>query len=109
MLRIALVLLILGLPAAAAPARPAAVLPLDEIVRIVTERYQGRLLAARFDAPQPFEFALGADLIHELTLISPQGNIILIRLDAVSGRVLDVRGRDLIAARRPAAPSTPPQ
>ncbi|WBU57753.1 PepSY domain-containing protein [Paracoccus sediminicola] len=101
MLRIVLTWLALSLPLAAEPPRQPLPLPLHDVVTIIAARYEGRLLAARLDPPDPFEYALGTDLVHELTLISPQRNVIRIRLDAMTGRVLDVRGRGLIAARVP--------
>ncbi|MFD1795684.1 hypothetical protein FQV27_04095 [Paracoccus aurantiacus] len=99
MIRAALLCLLLTTPLAAQPKRPAALLPFHEVVKIVASRFEGRLLAVRIDQPRPFELALGSDLVQELTLLSPQGNIILLRIDAVSGKVLDVRGRGINAAR----------
>lgn len=101
MMRIALVLLMVSTAALAQPGTAPKLLPLHELVKIIGERFQGRLLRARIDSPAPFEFALGADAVQELTLISPQGNIIIIRIDGASGRVLDVRGRGLTQARVP--------
>lgn len=103
MLRTALVFLLIPCILMADPGPEPKPLPLHEVVKIVGERFQGRLLGARIDRPEPYEFALGADSIHELVLLSPQGNIIRLRLDAVTGRVLDVRGRGLTAARVPPA------
>lgn len=99
MIRIALLLLALTAPALADPARPPPLMPLHEAVKIVTARFDARLLAAKLDDPRPFEFALGAEVVQELTLISRQGNILLVRLDGVTGKVLEVRGRGLTKAR----------
>lgn len=101
MFRAALVFLLIPFALLADPVTMPEALPLHEVVKIVTERFQGRLLAARFDRPQPYEFALGADSIQELVLLSPQGNILRLRLDAETGRILDVRGRGLTQARVP--------
>ncbi|WBU61160.1 hypothetical protein [Paracoccus albus] len=101
MIRAALILLLIPIAALCAPAKPPELLPLHEVVKIVGERFQGRLLAARVDSPAPYEFALGSDSIQELVLLSKQGNIIIIRLDGETGRILDVRGRGLNAARVP--------
>lgn len=99
MIRIAVLLLALATPLAADPAQQPALMPLHEAVKIVAKRFDGRLLAARLDQPRPYEFALGAEVVQELRLLSPQGNILLIRLDGVTGRVLEVRGRGLTKAR----------
>ncbi|MBA4489653.1 hypothetical protein [Paracoccus sp. S1E-3] len=99
MFRITVLLLAFATPLAAEPARPAPLMPFYALVKIVAQRFDGRLLAARLDAPRPYEFALGAEVVQQLTLLSPQGNVLLIRLDGVTGRVLDVRGRGLTAAR----------
>ena len=99
MIRAALLLLALASPLAAEPAGRDALMPLHEAVKIVAQRFDGRLLAARVDKPRPYEFALGAEAVQQLTLLSPQGNILLIRLDGVTGKVLEVRGRGLTAAR----------
>ena len=101
MIRAALIFLLIPIAGLCAPAKQPDLLPLHEVVKIVGERFQGRLLAARVDSPQPYEFALGSDSIHELVLLSKQRNIIIIRLDSETGRVLDVRGRGLNAARVP--------
>lgn len=99
MIRAALLLLALASPLAAQPPGGEALMPLHEAVKTVAQRFDGRLLAARVDKPRPYEFALGAEVVQQLTLLSPQGNILLIRLDGVTGKVLEVRGRGLTAAR----------
>ncbi len=99
MFRAALVFLLIPSALMADHAAVPREMPLHDAVKIVTERFQGRLLAARIDPPDPYEFALGADAIHELVLLSPQGNILKFRLDAKTGRILDVRGRGLTEAR----------
>lgn len=101
MIRAALVFLLIPFAAISAPAKTPELLPLHEVVKIVGERFRGRLLAARIDSPDPYEFALGADVIQELVLLSAQGNIIRIRLDGETGRILDIRGRGLSEARVP--------
>ena len=84
MIRIALLLLALAAPLAAQPVQPQPLMPFHEVVKIVAQRFDGRLLAARIDQPRPYEFALGAEVVQQLTLLSPQGNILLIRLDGVT-------------------------
>lgn len=107
MIRVFLVLLALSTPVAAEPPADPKLMPFHEVVKILADRFTGRLLAARLDAPTPFEFTLGANAVHEITLLSPQRNIILIRMDAVTGKVLDIRGRGLTEARKPDKPSRP--
>ncbi|MDO5642862.1 MAG: hypothetical protein Q4G26_10835 [Paracoccus sp. (in: a-proteobacteria)] len=101
MIRAALVFLMIPLSGMAAPPALPGLMPLHEAVSIVNARFQGRLMAARIDAPEPYEFALGAETVQELVMLTPQGNILIIRLDAVTGKVLDVRGRGLGTARVP--------
>lgn len=101
MFRAALVFLLIPAALMADPPAVPKLLPLHEVVKIVSDRFKGRLLAARIDQPEPYEFALGADSIQELVLLSPQGNIIRLRLDGATGRILDVRGRGLTQARTP--------
>ncbi|WBU65230.1 PepSY domain-containing protein [Paracoccus aerodenitrificans] len=99
MIRVALICLALCTPLTAEPVKLAELMPFPKIVMIVKERFHGRLLGARLDSPKAFEFASGVHAVHELTLLSPQNNVIRIRLDAETGRILDVRGRGLTAAR----------
>lgn len=99
MIRIALVFLLIPFMCLAEEPKAPDLLPLHEVVKIVGGRFEGRLLAARVDEPEPFEFALGTDVVQELLLLSKQGNILKIRLDGVTGRVLDIRGRGLNEAR----------
>lgn len=92
---IALALLPLG--AAADDFHP---LPLGEAIDIVSNRYEGRLIAAQLVPPRPPERDLGAALVHALRLVTPAGDVLAIRLDARTGRFLEVAGRGQIAARK---------
>lgn len=76
-------------------------LPLHEIAESVTTRYRGRIIAADIRPPHPPERQLGAELIYELRLITPQSNLLNIRLDARTGRFMEVAGRGQIEARKP--------
>lgn len=105
----------LGLPAGAQPAPPAAEppslapltdpdfqpLPLHSVAEAVGARYQGRLVAAETRPPRPFEQDLGAELVYEFRLLTPARNMLVLRLDARTGRFLDVAGRGQIEARQP--------
>lgn len=73
-------------------------IPFHEVVKIVLGRVQGRLLAANEDLPDSLEFTLGTNMVQELRILSPQGNIIIVRVDDTTGRILDIRGRGLTAA-----------
>lgn len=75
-------------------------LPFRELSRKVTERYAGRIIAAGTRPPHPKERDLGADLIYEFRLITPERHVLNIRLDARTGRFLEVAGRGQIAARK---------
>lgn len=73
-------------------------LPLNEAARLVGERYHGRLIAARFLPPNAHERDLGVELVEELRLLTPARNLLMIRLDARTGRFLDVAGVGQIEA-----------
>lgn len=102
-----LILMTLVLPAtaqdAAGPAREIEQfrpLPFHEMAAMVAERYAGRMVAAQIQPPTAQERALGAPLIYEFRLVTPQRNLLNIRIDARDGRFLDVAGRGQIQARR---------
>ncbi|WP_158247993.1 PepSY domain-containing protein [Paracoccus sp. SY] len=76
-------------------------LPFHEIAASVADRYEGRLLAADTRAPMPHERDLGAELVYQFRLLTPQGNLMDIRIDARSGRFLSVSGRGQLEARKP--------
>ncbi len=76
-------------------------LPFHELAAAVSERYEGRLLAANIRPPLPDERDLGADLVYQFRLLTPQRNLLDIRVDARDGRFLSVTGRGQLAARRP--------
>ena len=77
-------------------------LPLHRIAAAVSQRYSGRILAADTRAPRPEERDLGADLIYQFRLVTPQRNLLDIRIDARTGRFLSVSGRGQLAARQAA-------
>lgn len=76
------------------------ILPLREAAGIAYRRFQGRLIAARLKPPKPAERARGVELVHELKLLTPRRDVLLIRLDAQSGAFLEVAGSGLAEARR---------
>ncbi|MBL3673768.1 MULTISPECIES: PepSY domain-containing protein [Paracoccus] len=77
-------------------------LPLHEVAAAVSDRYAGRLLAADTRAPHPHERDLGAELVYQFRLMTPQQNLLDIRIDARTGRFLSVSGRGQLAARQAA-------
>lgn len=76
-------------------------LPLHQLAERVSGRYAGRLVAAETRPPTPSERDLGAELVYEFRLVTPDRNILNIRLDARTGRFLDVAGQGQLQARRP--------
>lgn len=105
---VAAILAAVSLPAAADDFRPHRMespldfrpIPLPKAAEIVATRYDGRLIAARLTGPRATERALGAELVEELRLLTPQGNVLMIRLDARTGRFLEVAGVGQTEARR---------
>ena len=75
-------------------------LPLHQAARRVSERYQGRLLAAHSRPPHPHERELGVALVYEFRVITPRRQMLLIRMDARDGRFLEVAGRGQFEALR---------
>lgn len=75
-------------------------MPFHELAALVGERYDGRMLAAQSRPPTEDERAMGVQLIYEFRLMTPQRNLLNIRLDARDGRFLSVAGRGQIAARK---------
>lgn len=75
--------------------------PLHRMAEVVTDRYEGRLVAAETRPPRPPERALGVELVYEFRLLTPARSILNIRLDARTGRFLEVAGRGQLEARRP--------
>lgn len=75
-------------------------LPFHTLAERVGDRYRGRLLAATAAPPTPHERDLGAALVYEFRLMTPAGALLRIRLDARTGRFLEVAGRGQTQALR---------
>lgn len=75
-------------------------LPLHELRRIVRSQFRGRILRARPGIPGPLEYTLGTNAVVVLLMITPEGDRLSLRLDAETGEVLDLRGRNLSRARK---------
>lgn len=84
-------------------------MPFHELARRVGERYRGRLIGAEIMRPSPHERDLGAALIYEFRLITPQQNLLRIRMDARDGRFMEIAGRGQLQALRKndASPARP--
>lgn len=78
-------------------------LPLQDAARLVSDRYLGRLIAAETRPASPHERDLGAMLVYEFRLLTPQRQMLLIRVDPRDGRFLEVAGRGQIEALRTGA------
>lgn len=83
-----------------ASAQVALPLPVHQLAARIEARYQGRLVGAYPDRPTAREQALGASLVYDFRLITPQRNLLKIRLDARTGRFLEVAGQGQLQALR---------
>ncbi|MBU3032224.1 PepSY domain-containing protein [Paracoccus marinaquae] len=84
-------------PAAAQDFQPR---PFHDLAERVADRYRGRLIGAEVVPPTAHERDLGAPLVYEFRLVTPQRNLLIIRMDARSGRFLDIAGRGQLQALR---------
>lgn len=73
---------------------------LHKLARKVGKRWQGRLIGAQPVAARPGERALGADRVLELRWLTPDRDLLVIRVDPASGRILEVAGNGLERARK---------
>ena len=88
-----------------APAPPfdgerAEVLPLHQAVRRATRRFHGKPLDITLTAPRPDERAAGVVLVYQLRMLTRSRDVLDIRMDALSGDFLELRGADLSNVRR---------
>lgn len=72
-------------------------IPLAEAVRLAEARFAGEVIAAELVAGRPHE---RAPLVYALRLLTPEGAVIALRLDAADGAFLEAEGRGLARARR---------
>ena len=63
-------------------------------------KYGAACIAARLTGPLPGERDRGVVLVQELRLLTPDRDVLRIRLDARTGAFLDVAGRGLAKARK---------
>lgn len=71
------------------------VLPMHRAVRLATRRFDGKVLDIAL-LPQPDG---GSPLIYRIRILTRSRDVVDIRMDALTGRFLEVRGADLGAAR----------
>lgn len=74
--------------------------PMHKAVRRAMQRFNGRVLDIELLPAGNNEKDAGISLIYRLRLVTPGRDILDIRMDALTGRFVDVRGLDLSAARR---------
>lgn len=76
------------------------VVSLREAVRVASGRYRGRVIGAALLRPRPEEAARGVQLVYVLRLLTPEQDLLLVRIDARDASFLEAAGNDLVRARR---------
>ncbi|HRO13666.1 MAG TPA: hypothetical protein PLL33_01215 [Paracoccus sp. (in: a-proteobacteria)] len=76
------------------------VMPMHRAVREVGERFDGRIIGMTLLSPRGPEAERGVELVYGFRLLTRGRDVIEIRMDARTGRFLDIRGNDLASARR---------
>lgn len=66
-------------------------------VEVAQSRFMGRVIDAQIKPGRPHERAAA---VYELRMLTERGNVLRIRLDALTGDFLEVEGRGLTEARR---------
>ncbi|MDO5530053.1 MAG: PepSY domain-containing protein [Paracoccus sp. (in: a-proteobacteria)] len=74
------------------PDLPPTVLALPQAAAILARQFDGQLLRVDLTLPDPLDFALGTNLVHEFRLLTPERHILRISMDAETGEILDVAG-----------------
>lgn len=82
---------------AAHPARTE-LLPLPQVVRMLEQRYLGRMIEAEARPGRPHE---RTQVVYELRWLTQSGQVLRIRVSADDGAMLEVEGAGLLEARRP--------
>lgn len=78
----------------------AEVLPLHQAVRLATRRFHGKPLDITLTAPRSDERAAGVVLVYQLRMLTRSRDVLDIRMDALTGDFLELRGADLSNVRR---------
>ena len=76
-------------------------IPMHLAVLRAQDRFIGRVLDIAPRPATPAESEAGIALVYRLRMVTPRRDVLDIRMDARTGRFVDVRGPDLAAARRP--------
>lgn len=79
---------------------PPSVQALHQIAAEVGARFHGRLIGARPVPPSGTECEQGYEHIVELRWLTPRRDLLMIRADLRSGRILQVLGEGLTEARK---------
>lgn len=74
-----------------------ALLPITQAMAAATARFAGQIVAAEL---QPGRAEDMADIVYAFRLLTERGDMLALRVDAVSGQILEVDGRGLVDARR---------
>ena len=78
----------------------AALLPMHQAVRLAVDRFDARPLDITLVAPGPDDAAAGAAIVYRLRMLTRSRDLLEIRMDALDGRFLELRGADLAKIRR---------
>ncbi|KKB08049.1 PepSY domain-containing protein [Devosia chinhatensis] len=74
-----------------------ALLPITGAMAAVTARFDGQIVAAELQPGRPEDMT---DIVYAFRLLTARGDILALRVDAMSGQILEVDGRGLVDARR---------
>lgn len=89
-----------GLPAWAQSApteEQSALLPITSAMDVVKARFAGQIIAAELQPGRPEDMT---DIVYAFRLLTERGDVLALRVDAVTGDILEVDGRGLVDARR---------
>lgn len=76
------------------------VLPMHRAVRLARGRFDGRVLDIGLYPASDAEAQSGVQLIYRLRMVTPARDVLDIRMDALTGRFVEISGADLGAARK---------
>ena len=76
------------------------VLPMHKAVRLAAVRFDGKALDITLVAPTPAEGRAGVQIVYRLRMLTRARDVLEIRMDAMDGRFLELRGADLSKVRR---------
>ncbi|SDG12823.1 hypothetical protein [Pelagibacterium luteolum] len=94
---LALMIILSSGASALAQDRADTVLDINRAIAVVTERFEGQIVAAEIADGRPHE---RVPLVFDFRLLTPQGAILRIRVDPFAWVIVDVDGYGLVDARR---------